>query len=575
MTKNTGTADLILTEGKVLTVDPAFHVAQAVAVRGDRILAVGGNEEIRALADERTERIDLRGRTLMPGLIDCHAHMDREGLKEVYPSLGGARSIDDVLQLIEAQVRKASPGEWIVTMPLGDPPYYWDVPNNLREKRFPTRWELDRVSPQNPVYIRSIWGYWRHTLPLASVANSTALRLAGIDSATVSPCAAVKIEKDAATGEPTGVFLENALVPIVEHSLMAAAPHFTRDHRARGLRRSMHIYNTTGTTSVYEGHGIAAEVLEAYKTLRDTGASTVRAHLIFSPSWEAVKSVPAKELLESWGRWLARPGLGDSFVRVAGLYAEVDDSLENKIRAGQRPYTGWAGFNYDAGLPRERLKEVLVEAARNDIRVCGIVPDLLELYREVDKVQPIAGKRWVLGHFSVLTPDQIRLIRDLGLVLTSHTNRYLLKEGDILRRRCGPEGENNIVPLRSLVDAGVHVALASDNVPTSLFHPVWHCVARVCRYSGEVVAPAQRLTREEALRAATREGAYVTFEENEKGSIEPGKLADFAVLSADPLSVETDQLKDIVADMTFVGGRVVFDRSAPASTAETQRTQSP
>ena len=172
-------ADLILHGGTVITIDPAFRLAEAVAVADDRIVAVGGNAEVRALAHGYTCLIDLGGRAVVPGLVDAHAHMDREGLKTVCPSLAGAASIEDVLQRIEALVRVAAPGEWIVTMPLGDPPYYFDVPGNLREKRYPTRRDLDRVAPRNPVYIRSIWGYWRHTLPLVSIANSEALRLAG------------------------------------------------------------------------------------------------------------------------------------------------------------------------------------------------------------------------------------------------------------------------------------------------------------------------------------------------------------------------------------------------------------
>src|SRR5262249_27942594 len=172
--------DLILFNGRIVTLDSALRVAEAVAVTADRITEVGGSADLRRLAGADARLVDLKGRAVIPGLVDGHAHMDREGLKTLYPSLAGARSIDDVLQRIEALVKAAAPGDWIVTMPLGDPPYYFDVPGNLREKRFPTRRDLDRVAPRNPVYIRSIWGYWRHTLPLVSIANSDALRLAGI-----------------------------------------------------------------------------------------------------------------------------------------------------------------------------------------------------------------------------------------------------------------------------------------------------------------------------------------------------------------------------------------------------------
>lgn len=208
-------ADLVLVGGTVVTVDPAFRLAEAVAIRGDRIIAVGANEEVNRLVGSGTRVIHLGARAVVPGLIDGHAHMDREGLKSIYPSLAGAHSIDDVLQRIEALVRDSDPGEWIVTMPIGEPPYYWDVPQNLREGRFPTRWELDRVSPRG-----------------------------------------IQIDKDFTTGEPTGIFIEWTFVPVVELSLMAAAPRFTQEDRLHGLRASMRAYNACGTTGVFEEQSV-------------------------------------------------------------------------------------------------------------------------------------------------------------------------------------------------------------------------------------------------------------------------------------------------------------------------------
>ena len=199
---------------------------------------------------------------------------------------------------------------------------------------------------------------------------------------------------------------------------------------------------------------------------------------------------------------------------------------------------------------------MLLEAARRDIRVLSMGKDLLDLYEEVNRVVPIRDRRWVIEHISTLTREEIARMRDLGVVVTTHTNRYLFKEGELLRARAGA-AEDTIVPLKSLRDAGVHVALATDNVPTSLFHPIWHAVARLGRSSNRAIAPAQTLSREEALRAATLEGAYLTFEEDLKGSLEPGKLADMAVLSEDPLTCDEKRLKDITAELTIVGGRVV------------------
>src|SRR2546426_1371846 len=290
---------LILLGGRVVTLDPALRVTEAVAIADDRIAEVGASADVRRLAGADTRLVDLQGRTVVPGLVDAHAHMDREGLKSLYPSLAGARSIDDVLQRVEVLVKAAAPGDWIVTMPLGDSPYYFDVPGNLREKRYPTRRDLDRVAPRNPVYIRSIWGYWRHTLPLVSIANSEALRLARITRETVPPWDGIQIERDS-TGEPTGIFVEQTYIPVVELSLMATAPRFSHAERVRALRDSMRIYNATGTASVVEGHGVAEEVLRAYEALADRRELTVRAHLLLSPSWGASDPVSMRARLDAW-----------------------------------------------------------------------------------------------------------------------------------------------------------------------------------------------------------------------------------------------------------------------------------
>lgn len=558
-------ADLVLSGGKVITVDPAFAIAEALAVTGDRIAAVGGVDDVRPFVGSHTRVVDLRGRAVVPGLIDGHAHMDREGLKAVYPSLAGARSIDDVLQRIEALVRQAEPGAWIVTMPLGDPPYYWDVPALLKEQRFPTRWDLDRVAPRNPVYIRAIWGYWRHTLPLVSVASTEALRLAGITRDTLPPWGGVQIEKDFATGEPTGVFLEWTYMPVVELSLMAAAPRFTHAERVQGLRESMRIYHGGGTTGVFEGHGIADEVARAYRELHDRRELTMRSTLVISPSWGGAAEPSLAALLGAWTAWPAGRGLGDGFLRVAGFHAEIGAPADNAVRARAHPYTGWAGFRYDAGLPRERLRDVLIEAARHRVRVAGITPGLLDLYAEVDRVAPIGGQRWVIGHVSTLTAGDVRRLRDLGVVVTTHTNRYLYKEAAAVAAQVGPAGEDTIVPLRALREAGVPVVLATDNVPPSLFSPIWQAVARVDRTTQRVIGPGQRLSRPDALRAATIAGAHLTFDEDDRGSLEVGKLADLAVLSADPLTVDEPAIRDITADLTIVGGRVVFERGPTAT----------
>ena len=557
-----GGADLILTNGRIITCDDGFRIAHAVAVRDGRIVAVGGNDEVAAMGGGAAEIIDAGGRAVVPGLIDGHAHLDREGLKPVFPSLAGCQCVDDVVQRIAALVEDKAPGEWVVTMPIGEPPYYWDVPDNLREKRFPTRWELDRVAPENPVYIRPIWGYWRHTLPLDSVANSLALEIAGIHPGMAPPPKTVEFETDAETGAFNGIIHEWDYVPVAELAYFHMMPRFGHDHRVAGIEAAMRVYNATGTTSVFEEHGCAQELIQAYQAVHRAGHMTVRARLVFSPAWKFLGAGDFAPVLHDWSGWLGGGGLGDDWLRVEGMYTEFGITPDNMLRLRASPYTGWSGFNYDCGISRARMKDFLIEAARNDIRISTIWMDFLDLFEEVDKVVPIADKRWVIGHLRTATADQIRRIADLGIVMTAHTNRYVFKDGHSLREKLGPEAENTIAPLRSLREAGVHVALATDNVPTSLFHPVWQAVTRTSRYSGDAIAPDQALSREQALRCATIEGAHLTFEEDRKGSIEPGKLADMAVLSDDPLTCAADAIKDIVAETTIVGGRVVYRRAA-------------
>ena len=561
-------ADRIFLNGKVLTVDPAFSTCSAIAVSGDRILATGTDQQMSALAVPGTDTIDLNGRTVIPGLIDTHAHLDREGLKSVYPSLTGATSIDDILQRIADLVKKAKPGEWIVTMPIGNPPSYWSPQDTLKERRWPTRWDLDQVSPDNPVYIRPIWGFWRSRLPIVSILNSRALAVCNVDERTLPPAPTVTLEKDD-RGQLTGIITEQTFMSVAELTLMGGAGRFSHQDRVAALQRSMQAYASFGTTSVFEGHGAAGELLKAYYALKEQAPFSVRVNLLFSPSWTHFGDIPPVTLLGTWGAWLGQRGIGDNELRVGGLYVCAEDEtdanrspVENAMRASATPYTGWAGFHYDASLPRDKVKKLLVAAASNGIRCAAMTPDMLDMFVEVNRIVPIADQRWILGHISTLSDDDIAKIRDLGLVVSTHTNRYIWRTGAKMLKDAGPGQENTISPLAALTKAGVPVTFGTDNVPVSLFYPIWQSIARKDLTTGEVVAPAQKLSREQALRAATINGAYLTFEENQKGSIEPGKLADFVCLSDDLMTVEEDRIKDIVAEFTVVGGRTVFAREA-------------
>jgi predicted amidohydrolase YtcJ len=554
----TGPADLILANGKIITVDSASTVAQAIAIAGDRILAVGSDATMAALSGPATRVVDLKGKAVIPGITDGHAHMDREALRNVFPALGRVRSIRDIQDRIAELASAKQPGEWIVTMPIGDPPYYFDLPEILAEKRWPTRQELDAAAPDNPVFIRSIWGYWRGTFPLVSCANTEALRRAGITRDTVSPVDTVRIEKDA-NGDPTGVFVEREMAPVAELIWFRQAAAFTPADRLRALPQSARAYHAFGTTSVFEGHGAATELLRTYKRADREGTLTMRTALAFSPNWQAAGRAPLGPFVEAWAGWLGEPGFGSDWLKMSGLYVHVGREAADDVRARAAPYTGWAGFNSNHGLPRDQAKELLLHCAANDIRAVMIGSSDLDLYDEVDREIPLQGRRGVISHISTVSPRDIERIVRMGLVLTTHTNNYLYKGLHAQAQRLPPERHGEIVPLRSLLDAGVKVSLATDNVPVSPFLPIWQAVARTSYQTKERIAPGEALSRADALRCATANGAYLTFDEHKKGSLETGKLADVAVLSADPLTTDESSIADTRSLMTMVGGRIVHE----------------
>lgn len=555
----TTAADLVLRGGKVLTLDAASRRASAVAVRAERIAAIGSDRDIAHTIGPRTRVIELGGRTVMPGLTDGHAHLDREGLKGLLPSLSGCRSIRELIDRLAALATGTPPGAWIVTMPIGEPPEYRWSEAMFEEGRLPTRHDLDRASTRHPILVRSAWGYWNRQ-PLLTFANSAALAAAGIRKGASSPSPLVRIEVDAG-GEPTGVLREDTLQPIAEFTLFRMAPQFTEDDRARTLDASMRMYNAVGTTAVFEGHGAADELINAYRRLRAGNRQTVRATLAFSPGWSGAGEADVRDWVADHAARLRGRGEGDAWLRVAGLFAEVEaEPSDSRLRAQCRPRTGWAGFNYDHGLPRERLVQLLRAAARERLRVCAIQAPMLELFAEAARAALIDDLRWVIAHPITLDAAQIARIRDLGVCITTHTNAYIWNRGSAVLAQVGAEREESICPIRSLLDAGVCVSLATDNVPISLWPCIWQAVERIGRDTGQVIAPGQRIGREEALRCATTQGARLCLDEEDRGTLEAGKLADLIVLPEDPLTANAERLATLVPDLTVAGGKVVCER---------------
>lgn len=550
----------MLRDGNVLTLDSAARRASALAVNGARIAAVGGDRELAQAIGPHTRVIELAGRTVMPGLTDGHAHLDREGLKSLLPSLSGCRSIRELVERLAKLAAQTPPGTWIVTMPIGEPPEYRWSESMFEEGRLPTRHDLDLASTRHPILVRSVWGYWSYQQPLVCFANTAALAAAGIHKGAASPSPKLEIDTDA-SGDPTGVFREHALQPIAEFTLFRMAPQFTEDDRTRTLGESMRLYNAAGTTAVFEGHGAADELINAYRRLRAANRQTVRATLAFSPGWSGATEPDVRAWVKGTAARLRGRGEGDEWLRLAGFFAELDGAPdESRLRAQCRPHTGWAGFNYDQGLPRGKLIELLTAAAREKLRVCALQAPMLELFNEVAQEVPIGGLRWVIAHPVTLDAAQIASIRDHGICITTHTNYYIWTRGSEVRARVGADLEHTICPIRALLDAGVHVSLATDNVPISLWPCVWQAVERIDRASGQVIAPGQRISREEALRCATTQGAWLCMDEGERGMLEPGMLADLIVLPEDPLTMPAARLPGLVPDMTIAGGRIVWER---------------
>ncbi len=547
-------ADLVLVSGRILTLDARRPLASALAVAGGRIVAVGGRADVKRWRDRRTEVVDLGGATVVPGLVDAHAHLDREGLKSRYPSLARCRSIADVQALVRRLAARTPKGEWIVTMPIGTPPFYQGGPDALTDKRWPTRADLDAAAPDHPVYIRGIWGYWNRP-PVHSIANSRALAAAGVTRDSRPP-RGVEIVRDAAD-EPTGLFVEHNLIQVVEFTLMRAAPRFTHADRLRALADSQRAYAARGVTAVYEGHGIAPEVLAVYRQAHEQGHLRLRATLAVSPTWDAAS---ASDAIPALAAWAGGRGLGDDRLRVGGicLHYGGDPEVAHILHDAQ-PYTGWAGFVESANDPAAYRAQAELAAAhglRVNTLVTRCLPEVLDVWEDVARRHPIGALRWVLVHLNAATPEQMARIRRLGAVATTNPISYLYRSaGDEVARLGG--AADQLLPHRSLARRRIPFGIATDNKPADPWVAFAAVVARRDMRTGAVVGERERLTRGQALAALTQGGAFVTFAERERGRLAPGWAADLAVLEHDPLAAPLEALVGQTARLTLVGGEIV------------------
>lgn len=547
---------LFVCGGDIVTMDAASPRAEAMLVRDGRIVEVGRNDEIAGDLPSGTETVDLEGRCVIPGLIDAHAHMEREGLKDIRISLADARSLDDVLSRVATAAAATPKGEWIVTMPVGTAPYYLDGPSALVEGRLPDRRELDEVAPDHAVYIMAPFGSWSR-VPTHAALNSLALERAGILQGARARCDGVEIECDS-DGVPNGIIIERNERPSLEFDLLKSLPGFTWNQRFEAIQRSMKVYNAAGTTSVYEGHGSYAMSVGLYQRLWEERRLSVRVSLTISPTWSNPDE--ARRIMRDWLGFARGRGLGDEWLRVSGVYIGFGgNACTSELMRESLPDTGWAGF-VEWCNDEEQYAALVSLAAEFDLRVHTVILEdlgrVLPIFERLAERYPIAGRRWVMEHVGQLAPSDYQRVRRLGLIITTIPVYQLWKNGDDYFD--APNEGNEVAAHKSLLEAGISVAVGSDNIPVPLFKTMAVIRQRREHGTGRCIGPDQRLDGMAALRTCTIEAARLSFEEDLKGSLTPGKLADFLILPCDPTTVDERTLETLEPEATVVDGRFVF-----------------
>ncbi|MCW2573906.1 MAG: putative Amidohydrolase 3 [Frankiales bacterium] len=534
--------DLVLINGKILTMDNSSSVVEALAVLDGKILATGSNASVKSISGTRTRVLDLAGKTVVPGLIDTHAHFKAAGLSEYVVTMGRAKTVAEALEVIKTFAAKKKPGEWIVGGA-------WHPPSQLAEKRYLTKQEIDGVAPNNPVYLRTVGHF--------SMANGLALQKAGVDKSTPDPSGG-SFEKDS-SGDLTGVLVETA-IERVEKSV----PPWSEEDEIRQFKIAEGVLNSFGITSVVEGATEARDIRTLQK-IAASGEATLRAGLMFRPeppadisAWEAVKSGNG-----------ASSGFGDDWLRFAGIKIYYDGGMTLKTALTRDVYPDSKDdFHGIAQQTPERLKQLVSICNRYNWRVgVHVVGDLgidhvLDAFEAADREKSIRDRRFILIHASLIRPEQMERAHRLG-VRIDFQNVFMWDKAATVERFLGRAVADRAVPTKTLIEKmGIDSLGAGTDFPVNPVNPLLNMYIMVTRKdpNGNVYGASEAISREQALRLYTSSAARYTFEEGRKGTLEQGKLADLVVLSADYLAVPEEQIKDIKADVTIVGGKVVFQR---------------
>jgi predicted amidohydrolase YtcJ len=547
--------------GNVLTVDAAFSRATALLMTGERIVAVGSSADLRAQCPAGTREIDLAGRSLMPGFVDTHGHVALFGLDELKVSLTGATTRAAILERLRARLAQVKPGEWVVAMPIGDPPYFLNADALRAAGVIPTLAELDAIAPHNPVYIQAP----TNRVPNFAVLNSAALRAAGISAATrVSPHSRVEVD---ASGQPTGV-LTGAMQPIYNADPLyqlveGAAPTVTYENVRDGIALLAPQFAARGTTTLLEAHLTDPEELRAYAELHKAGKLPTRIYYTFEI--DGRQSLAEIERFLKTLRFAANGGFGDSRLKVVGVSVGLDGPYWHGAACHDAPYPGPFGEIVNPGplIPWDHYRAILQLAARMNFRIHaegagrGSIGLALKAFDEIDRVTPIHDKRYVLEHCEFPTRAQIAECKRLGVAPTTSTNFLWGKGEEVYRQRLGAAYVDQAIPMRDWLDGGVPISQSTDWGPHDAFFTLWQSLARQAGRTGEVIGPAQRITREEAIRCFTWNGAWALKMEHEFGSLEAGKRADLLVLNEDPSRCAEAAIKDIRVDATLIDGQLV------------------
>ena len=528
--QSAGTADTILVNGKIATVDDRFTMAQALAIKDRRIIASGSNDAVRKHAGASTKVIDLKGRTVVPGLIDNHSHWIRAAEHDEL-RFDGVTTRALAVKMLGERVAAKKPGEWVVV--LGG----WSEEQFTDEVRgFPLA-ELDTIAPNNPVVLQSIY---RH-----SYLNSTALKMAKIDETTSNPPGGT-IEKDAA-GKITGVVRGAGGVAFVA----AKVPHRDRDAWLENTRKLATYLNSLGITAWGDagGRGMGPKHYQPYQDLADRDELNVRVFwtTIRQPRTVAEVDAVMKDIPS------LKPFQGNDYFNHIGWGETVFSPLTTQLLAP-------GGNTKPEDLAQMmRIVRALAEKGiylNSHVEMVNVIDAFLDQYEAMNRETPIRGLRWSFSHLDQITDAQLARMKKLGMNAQIHS-RPLIQ--GVLMHRIHGEAAWDMPPFRRVQDSGITWGLGSDATAVTTSNPFYTLSFAVTgKMIGGHHVNRQSVTREEALIAHTRSNALILFQEGNLGSLAPGKYADLLVLDRDYFTVPADQIKDIKPLMTMVGGRVVY-----------------